>query len=83
MAEHPRKGIVVSLQDEFQALETPPEVKCKVCDWLRAQSEEDQAFFERMSVGNKVRLHKACEAMGLDAEITTLRHHVRRNHVAG
>jgi len=72
----------MSLQDEFEALEQPKRRKCKVCDWYRTQTDEDQQFFDRMTVGNKVRLHQACAAMGLDAEVTTLRHHIRDNHVA-
>jgi hypothetical protein len=69
----------VSLADEYEALEAPRR-KCKICDWYLEQTDEDQAFFDKMKVGNKVRLLTACTAMGLDAEITTLRHHINGNH---
>lgn len=72
----------MSLQDEYDALEKPKRRKCKVCDWYRQQSDEDQQFFDRMAIGNRVRLHTACTSLGLDAEITTLRTHVRDAHVA-
>jgi hypothetical protein len=73
----------MSLQDEFEALEQPKKRRCKVCDWYRTLTDEDQDFFDRMKIGNRVRLHAACAAMGLDAEITTLRNHIRDNHDAG
>lgn len=72
----------MSLQDQFEALEQPKRRKCKVCDWYRLQTDEDREFFDRMGIGNRVRLHSACAAMGLDAEITTLRTHIREAHVA-
>lgn len=72
----------MSLQDLFEALEQPTGRKCKVCDWYREQSDEDQEFFDRMKIGNRVRLRDACRALGMDAEITTLRRHVRESHVA-
>lgn len=69
----------MSLADQYEALETPRR-KCKICDWYLQQTDEDQEFFDRIKIGNKVRLHTACLAMGLDAEITTLRHHIRGEH---
>lgn len=72
----------MSLSDLYESLEQPKRRKCKVCDWYRQQSDEDQGFFDRMSIGNRVRLHSACAALGLDAEITTLRTHIREAHVA-
>jgi hypothetical protein len=51
-----------------------------VCDWLREQSSEDQAFFQQMAEGDKSKLLKACAAQGLEAEISTLRAHVRKRH---
>lgn len=69
----------MSLQSEYEAIPLPPP-KCKVCDWLREQSDEDREFFVRMSDGDKAKLLKACEAAGLDAEISTLRNHIRKRH---
>lgn len=72
----------MSLSDLYESLEQPKRRKCKVCDWYRQQTDEDQAFFDRMKIGNRVRLLTACAALGLDAEITTLRTHVRDAHDA-
>jgi hypothetical protein len=72
----------VSLQSEYEAIPPPPP-KCKVCDWLREQSVEDQHFFARMAEGDKAKLLKACEASGLQAEISTLRNHIRKRHTVG
>jgi hypothetical protein len=69
----------MSLSDLYESLETPRR-KCKICDWYLQQSDEDQSTFDRLKIGNKVRLLNACSAMGLDAEITTLRHHIRAGH---
>lgn len=69
----------MSLQQEYEAI-APAPPKCKVCDWLREQSGEDQAFFNRMADGDKSKLLKACASSGLDAEISTLRNHVRKRH---
>lgn len=70
----------MSLSDLYESLEQPKRRKCKVCDWYQQQTNEDQAFFDRMKIGNRVRLLQACTAMGLDAEITTLRTHIRDKH---
>jgi hypothetical protein len=69
----------MSLADAYESLDVPRR-KCKICDWYLQQSDEDQATFDRLKIGNKVRLLTACTAMGLDAEITTLRHHIRGDH---
>lgn len=70
---------MVSLREQYEAIPPPPP-KCKVCDWLREQSEEDQQFFNQMVDGDKSKLLKACTAAGLDAEISTLRSHIRKRH---
>lgn len=72
----------MSLKDQYDALEKPGERKCKICAWYRQQTDEDQKFFDQARFGSKVRLLAACRAMGLDAEVTTLRHHIRENHEA-
>lgn len=70
----------MSLQSEYEAIPPPPP-KCKVCDWLREQSVEDKAFFNKMAEGDRAKLFKACTAAGLDAEISTLRSHIRKRHL--
>lgn len=72
----------MSLLDVYESLEAVPVRSCKICDWVKRQTAEDKDFFDRMCVGNKVRLLEACKAFGLDAEITTLRRHVRESHVS-
>lgn len=70
----------MSLQSEYEAIPPPPP-KCKVCDWLKEQPEEDLVFFNRMVEGDRAKLMKACNAAGLDAEISTLRNHIRKRHL--
>jgi hypothetical protein len=70
---------VSSLREQYESIPPPPP-KCKVCDWLREQSEEDRDFFDSMANGDKAKLHKACTAAGMDAEISTVRNHIRKRH---
>lgn len=70
-----------SLKDVYEAAIPEPQPKCKVCDWLLQQSPEDREFFETNVRKNMAFMARVCaDQLGLDAEETTVRKHVRSGH---
>lgn len=73
----------MSLADLYEAAKPLPDKKCKVCVWYRQLSDADKVFFDEKAHANMSFMTRVCvENLGLDAEETTVRKHVREQHVA-
>lgn len=70
-----------SLRDVYESKKPTLVVRCKVCVWLGEQSPEDQAFFTENVGKNMAFMARVCrDELGLDAEVTAVRNHVRNRH---
>jgi hypothetical protein len=73
----------MSLADLYQAAQPPSKKKCKVCDWYDQLSDNDKAFFDEKASDNVAFMTRVCvDHLGLEAEESTVRKHVRERHAA-